>query len=267
MQSRSRGVALALAALLAAPASALANARYERNTTGVKVNVKQTDKTRAIQPKEGDKGQQVPELTSDQVLQVEGEVGAIRKEQVQLLESLIDDTPDDKVNEKADLYYRLADLHALAQRYWRLKATELQIKSDKNPKLKGQADQAGKNAKDEMIAAIKAYKRLVENDQFKSYSNMDKALFYYGYTLAQGKYMKDARVVYQRLLKEYPNSQYVPEALVSFADYYFEQGDLADAESFYTKVLQFPKSAVYWYAYYKMGRVDLNLQKFNEALE
>jgi tetratricopeptide (TPR) repeat protein len=257
---------LALAAALALPTSALAGGRYTRQTS-VKVNVKQTDKTRAIAPKDQPQGQQMPELTSDQVLQVEGEVGAIRKEQVQLLESLIDDTPDDKVNEKADLYYRLADLHALAQRYWRLRATELTIKADKNPKLKGQADQAAKQAKDEMIAAIKAYKKLVEDDRMKSYSNMDKALFYYGYTLAQGKYMKDARVIYQRLLKEYPNSQYVPEALVSFADYYFEQNDLADAESFYNKVLQFPKSSVYWYAYYKMGWVDLNLQKFNEALE
>jgi tetratricopeptide (TPR) repeat protein len=266
MQSRSRGVALALAMLLALPATnAFAGGRYSRSQA-VKVNVKQSDKTRAIQPKE-DKGPQGPELSSDQVLAVEGEVGAIRKEQVQLLESLIEDTPDDKVNEKADLYYRLADLHALAQRYWRLRSTELSIKADKSPKFKTQADQAAKQAKDEMIAAIKAYKRLVENDQFKSYSNMDKALFYYGYTLAQGKYMKDARVVYQRLLKEYPNSQYVPEALVSFADYFFEQNDLADAEQFYTKVLQFPKSAVYWYAYYKIGWVDLNLQKYSEALE
>jgi tetratricopeptide (TPR) repeat protein len=265
--SRMRWAAVALAAIVTVPAqSAWAGGRYERSVP-VKVHVKISDKTRAIQPKTPEPKDAVPELSSDQVLQVEGKVGAIRKEQVVLLTNLIDDTPDSEANEKADLFYRLADLHALAQRYWRLKSTEFLIKADKNPRYKGQAQRAAKQAKNEMLDAVRAYKALVTNPKFKSYSNMDKALFYYGYTLAGGKYMKDARVVYQRLLKEYPNSQYVPEALVSFADYYFEQNDLADAESFYKKVLSFPKSKAYWYSYYKMGWVDLNLQKFNDALE
>ena len=71
---------------------------------------------------------------------------------------------------------------------------------------------------------------------------MDMALFYYGYTLQGGKYMKEARAVYDKLLKNYPNSKYVPEAHLAFADYYFETGQLADAEARYKMVLKFPKS-------------------------
>ncbi|MCE9575217.1 MAG: tetratricopeptide repeat protein [Deltaproteobacteria bacterium] len=263
--TRSRWVAAALlAAFLALPTGhAQAGGRYSR-TVQVKVKSTQTDRTRAIAPKDN-KAQALPELNSDEVLSVEGEVTAIRNEQVAYYSELIDETSDAK--ERAEYLYQLADLHSRAQRFWRLRATELAIKADKNPKLKGKADDAAKQAKAEMVAAIKEYKKLTDGDEYKTYPQMDKALFYYGYTLASGKYMKDARVAYQRLLKEWPNSPFVPEALVSFADYYFEQNDLADAESFYAKVLQFPKASVYWYAYYKMGWVDLNLQKHNEALE
>jgi tetratricopeptide (TPR) repeat protein len=59
----------------------------------------------------------------------------------------------------------------------------------------------------------------------------------------------------------------VPEAHLAFADYYFDQGELADAEARYKMVLKFPKSRAYWYAMYKLGWVHLDLQRFQEALE
>jgi tetratricopeptide (TPR) repeat protein len=90
---------------------------------------------------------------------------------------------------------------------------------------------------------------------------MDTALFEYGYTLQAGKYLREARQVYDKLLKNYPNSQHVPNAHVAFADYYYEAGQLADAETRYQQVLKFPKASVYWYAMYKLGWIHLNLQR------
>ena len=58
---------------------------------------------------------------------------------------------------------------------------------------------------------------------------MDMALFYYGYTLQGAKYLAEARKEYDKLLKNYPQSKYVPEAHLAFADYFFEQGQLDDA--------------------------------------
>ena len=75
-----------------------------------------------------------------------------------------------------------------------------------------------------LLKAVKTYKGLTDNDAFRNYPKMDMALFYYGYTLQGGKYMKEARAVYDKLLKNYPNSKYVPEAHLAFADYYFEAG-------------------------------------------
>ena len=111
-------------------------------------------------------------------------------------------------------------------------------------------------AKSYLLKAVKTYKGLTDNDAFKNYPKMDMALFYYGYTLQGGKYMKEARAVYDKLLKNYPNSKYVPEAHLAFADYFFEQGQLDDAEARYKQVLKFPKSTAYWYAMYKMGWIQ-----------
>jgi tetratricopeptide (TPR) repeat protein len=79
--------------------------------------------------------------------------------------------------------------------------------------------------------------------------------------------MKEARAVYDKLLKNYPSSQHVPEAHLSFAEYYFESGQLADAEARYKMVLKFPKSVVYPYAQYKLGWIHQRLQRYAEALE
>jgi tetratricopeptide (TPR) repeat protein len=79
--------------------------------------------------------------------------------------------------------------------------------------------------------------------------------------------MKEARAVYDKLLKNYPNSKFVPEAHLAFADYYFDAGQLADAEARYKQVLKFPRSTAYAYAMYKLGWVDLSLQRTQDALE
>jgi tetratricopeptide (TPR) repeat protein len=264
---------LAMVALLLATAPAYAQkAKYTRNQD-VKVDVKLSDRVKPIQNKPSDPKDSKPALTADAVLSIEGLVGNIRGEQEQILADLISQTPDSEVEEKSDYYFRLGELYAKQQRYWRLKSVELSIAVDnaKTPaaktKAKNDSVAAGNKAKDYLLKAVKTYKGLTDNDAFRNYPKMDMALFYYGYTLQGGKYLKEARAVYDKLLKNYPNSKYVPEAHLAFADYYFEAGQLADAEARYKMVLKFPKSSAYWYAMYKMGWIHLNLQRFQDALE
>ena len=265
-------VKLALIASLLLASSAWADGKYKRNQD-VKVDVHLSDKVKPIQVKPQDKSEFKPELTADAVLSIEGLVSNIRNEQEQILAQLIDQTPDTEVDEKSDYYFRLGELYAKQQRLFRLKTAEMLIAVDKakTPQAKqqaqAQANKAGETAKSYLLKAVKTYKGLTDNDAFRNYPKMDMALFYYGYTLQGGKYMKEARAVYDKLLKNYPNSKYVPEAHLAFADYYFEQGQLADAEARYKQVLKFPRSTAYWYAMYKMGWIHLNLQRFQEALE
>jgi len=266
-------LSLAILGLLLSTGPALAQkAKYTRNSE-VKVDVKLSDRVKPTPVKPPDPKTQQPTLSADDVLSIEGLVGNIRGEQEAILAELIQNTPDSEVEEKSDYYFRLGELYAKQQRYWRLKGVESAIASDnakvpaQKAKLKNESVAAGGKAKDYLLKAVKTYKGLTDNEAFRNYPKMDMALFYYGYTLQGGKYMKEARAVYDKLLKNYPNSKYVPEAHLAFADYYFEAGQLADAEARYRMVLKFPKSSAFWYAKYKMGWIHLNLQRFQEALE
>lgn len=240
--------------------------RYTRSTS-VKVDVKLSERTKPKQ--KTDTGPKGPSITADMVLELEGAVGDIRSQQIQLLETLIEDTPDSDVAEKADLFFRLGQTHAQISRFHRLKATENTIKADTAKKDKAKFQTAAKDhakkSDDALKNAVKTYKRLADNQAFKSYPRMDQALFAFAYTLQQGKYMKEARQIYHRLLTEYPQSKYVPDAYLAFADYYFQENQLANAEAFYKKVLLFPKSNVYSYATYMLGWVYLNLSQHEDA--
>lgn len=263
---------LAILGVLVMSTSALAQKPKYTRQQDVKIDVKLSDRVKPIQVKTPDKKELQPTLSADDVLSIEGLVGSIRGEQEQILADLIQQTPDAEVEEKSDYYFRLGELYAKQQRYWRLKSVEFTIKADqvKGPartKMANDSKLAANKAKDYLLKAVKTYKGLTDNQAFRNYPKMDMALFYYGYTLQGGKYMKEARAVYDKLLKNYPQSKYVPEAHLAFADYYFEAGQLADAESRYRMVLKFPKSSAYWYAMYKMGWIHLNLSRFIEALD
>ncbi len=214
-----------------------------------------------------------PTVQVDAVLSVRFVTAPIRVEQQQILEQLIANTADTQVDEKADYLFRLAELYASQHRYWRIKTSELQTHADAardastKTKLRNEVAAAAIKAKDFLLRAVKTYKALTDPKTFASYPKLDQALFGYGYTLQSGKYMKEARDVYFKLLRDHPSSKYVPEAHLVFAEYYFDAGQLADAEARYKQVLKFPKSAAYAYALYKLGWVNLSLQRFSQALE
>ena len=96
---------------------------------------------------------------------------------------------------------------------------------------------------------------------------MDEVLFKLAYLLTSVKKEDQARDYFLRLIREYPNSKYIPDAYLSFAEFYFNKGEMDNALRFYEKVEQFPKSSVYPYAVYKKGWCYVNLGDFKTALE
>ena len=96
---------------------------------------------------------------------------------------------------------------------------------------------------------------------------MDEVLFRLAFLLTRVKKEDQAREFFHRLIKDYPNSKYIPDAYLSFAEYYFDKGEMENALKFYEKVEQFPKSSVYPYAVYKKGWCYINLGDYKTALE
>ena len=96
---------------------------------------------------------------------------------------------------------------------------------------------------------------------------MDEALYRLAALLAGDNRHEHAREFYLRLIREYPDSRYVPDAYLSFAQFYFDQGEVHAARKFYEKVIQFPRSPVFGYALYKRAWCDINLGDHKGALQ
>ncbi|MDH5674138.1 MAG: tetratricopeptide repeat protein [Myxococcales bacterium] len=101
------------------------------------------------------------------------------------------------------------------------------------------------------------------------YKKMDEVLFSLGFSLEEMKQFDRARQVYHRLIKGFPQSSFIPNAYLSFAEYYFQQGDMGAAKQFYQKVTEIPpeRNRVYGYAVYKQAWCDYNLEDFKGSLQ
>lgn len=270
MKRASHVVTLASALLLASNAAAQTEPKNKRKSSAPPVTVKQSERSKL--PVANTKQETKPEISSDTMLGIESMQAPIQREQETLLLQLIETTPDDAKDEKADYFFRLGELYAKGQRYNRLMGTKKLIEADgaANPndkkKLQGEADKFKAAAKDNMIKAVKTYKGLTENAKFQNYKNMDKALFFYGFTLQDGGYQKESREQFDRLLKNYPKSKYVPQAHFAFAEYHFNKNELDDAKARYEKVLEFKDTTLWIYAKYKIGWVQLNQNDHKGAL-
>ena len=264
--------AAAVFCLVAQTASAQ-TPRYTRDSQKVKVKVKQTQRTKGLKESKGSAKPEAaaPEVTADDVILGQAKAKKIKKATIQAIEEAIEDSsPKDK--DYPDLLLRLAGSNAEYSRFWRFTAFDMfeRIESTKSKAKKADYKSKQKayfnSERKYLIEAIKAYKKLADNEALRSYKRRDEALFYYAYTLRQAKNEDSARKIFAKLVREHPNSKYVPDGYLALADGFFEKDDLENADLFYRKVLKFPKSRSYAYALYKTGWIDLNRQNYKKAL-
>lgn len=133
--------------------------------------------------------------------------------------------------------------------------------------------------------AIGRYRRL--GREFPDFPNRDEVLFRQGAALeelAEGEQLRretagqsqatsretqlreEARRAYQELIRTHPSSRYVPHAYLSFAEFYFHEGDMEAALRLYERAAQDQTSSVYGYALYKQAWCQINLQHDREAV-
>jgi TolA-binding protein len=166
-----------------------------------------------------------------------------------------------------DLLFRLSDHFLEKKAYFENQVGALyeEVYAAEEAKNKTKADQLkAKQAKFEAQAkeaseqAVKVYKVLVSSPQLGKFKRLDEALYFYAFELGQLKREAEMKEAYIRLIQDFPNSQYIPNAYLSFADYYFGQSKIGDALQLYEKVITFKDSPVYAYALYKMAWCHLN---------
>jgi TolA-binding protein len=190
----------------------------------------------------------------------------IADQQIDQLTRLLKAT-DPSDPEYADLLFRLADHFLEKKAYFENQSGALyeeiyqaEEKGDKAKiqQLTAKQKEFDKKSKEASEQAVRLYKALTSSPALAKYKRIDEALYFYAFelgTLGREQEMKDA---YVQLIQNYPNSQYIPNAYLSFADYYFGKGQIGDALRLYEKVITFKDSPVYAYALYKMAWCHLN---------
>src|SRR4030095_6943742 len=171
--------------------------------------------------------------------------------------------------QKPDFFFRAAELYSENRQYYFERARGLDQKIfELPPERRGplQAEQKEYERQENawLLEAVKAY---IGASRFPKYERMDEVLFRLASLLTSAKKDDQAREYFHRLIKDYPNSKYIPDAYLAFAEHAFESGEMDAALKFYEKVEQFPKSSVYPYAAYKKGWCYINLADPKAALE
>jgi tetratricopeptide (TPR) repeat protein len=179
-------------------------------------------------------------------------------------------SPDDP--SLPDYWFRLGELQSEKYRYWinRARSLDEKIFRAKQAEDAGSAEPEQREQKEDEQKAgqslLKAVSHFTTAARYPRYERMDEVLYRLGYLLRGAGHEDQAREIFHRLLKDHPQSRYVPDAYLAFADDSFAKGDMAQALVFYGKVTQFPQSAVFGFALYKKAWSQANLSDYQGAL-
>jgi tetratricopeptide (TPR) repeat protein len=270
----------ALGAAILACASTPAWAQQRNKHGEAEVQAVQTARTKPQSPGKAKATIEQPKIDTNEVVRgVQTKMAKINDVLIGKLQRLIRVTPDDSIDgnsgdlEKPQLIFRVAELYAEKQRYYSFLAGSLDEKiaaarsQSQKDSLRSQKASYEQQEKSWLLEAVKAYLEVANNPRFRKYKKMDEVLFYLAYMLQQVKREEQARVFFQRLIKDHPQSKFIPDAYMSFGVYYFQQGDMDAARKIFDRVTQFPDSRVYGYAMYLKAWCWYNLAQYKRSLE
>jgi tetratricopeptide (TPR) repeat protein len=230
------------------------------------------------------KGPDAPTLNYDQFrIGVEVQVAEKRHEQMVQLQKLLKITPEgDK--DRPGLLFRLAELLYEESKDFFFQANR---KDDEYIKALNKKDQAGmarakaekaeldKKAEDFSSKARDTYSEIAQ--KYRDYERTDEVLYFLGHAFLESKNDQDqkkAMVAFERLIKKYPKSKYVPDAWLAFGEYYFTKsktkadlGQIQKALEAYKAAANFPENQVYAFAIYKQGWCHFLLNDFQNAMD
>jgi TolA-binding protein len=247
-------------------------ARYTKSET--KVEATKTEATKVKKPdskKQPERRRPILDVNQFRMAVAAKKVEKLTEEAIRKLKQLISITEDSEV-EKADYYFRLAEHYRDQHNWFEFKARELdekiyQASDEQKGSLRTQQGGYEKQSRDWMVQSIKLYVAIAQNKVWSKYTRMDEVLFNVADMLTQAKRQDRAREFFRQLIRNYPQSKYIPDAYLSFAEYYFNVGEVTKALRLYEAVGKYPDSPIYGYSIYKQGWCWLNLKNPRRALE
>lgn len=110
--------------------------------------------------------------------------------------------------------------------------------------------------------------------EYPDYPARDEVLFSLGYNLYELNRREDAVARYEELIRDFPKSQFVPDAYIQLGNHYFDNNKLLPAKENYEKARDSGVPKIYAYATYKLswcdfnaGDLDAGLKKLHEVVD
>lgn len=188
-----------------------------------------------------------------------------REQAIAQLTDFVDQEPETAV-EMPDALLRLAELRWEEARVRYLEEYDAWQKA--SPRVRSKEPPVADSQ-----VALALYDRILS--KHKDFDRLDLVLYMKAYALMEAGRMSDALAMYKRILDEFPNSRFTPDAHMAFAESYFNGShDFAAALKRYEDVLRYPESelsdlALFKSAWclWKLGQVQEAAKRFKRVLD
>ncbi|MHB8418528.1 MAG: tetratricopeptide repeat protein [Myxococcales bacterium] len=193
-----------------------------------------------------------------------------RTEEIEELKKIIPKIQDGP--QKADLLFQLAELWWEKSKF--MYFTEMTDYDKAYQEYTAQENQGAKGLHEPKVntrqsdlyreQAIELYEKILSD--YQTYPRADEVLFNLAYNLYDTGKKKEAIARYWDLIRQHPDSKFVPDAYVQMGEHFFNSNDLEKARKAYQKALAFDIPQIYAFALYKLAWCDFNAQAYEEAI-
>ena len=209
---------------------------------------------------------QVKVPTSEDEVERDAAADKKRDELIADLKTIIPKIPDGE--KKADLYFQLAELWWEKARYLYLQENKdyddafakwSEARKGEEPKLATKTSDAYRKE------ALRLYEIILKN--YPAYQRKDEVLFVVAYNLYEAGQKPEAIESYNTLIKQYPQSRFVPDAYVQMGEHFFTSNDLTRARAAFEKAASFKLPKLYPFAVYKLAWCDYNAGDYQGSID
>ena len=189
------------------------------------------------------------------------------------LRELIDRTPEGDPD-RAEYLYNLAEIYWERSRYYEHSAIEQQDqcyilaeegKEEEARQCEFRVEERDQESDRLRQESIDISIEIIQN--YPDFEELDEIYFELGSNLMEDDEEEQAVEIFQRLLSEFPETDYIPQARLYIGDYHFDEGHMDQALDEYRTVVRYPDAPVYQYARYKKGWAYFNDSLYQQALE
>ncbi len=199
----------------------------------------------------------------EQVRKLQEEIRRLNKSQIEKVDRILE--KDANHPRKADMLFQKAELTYEVQTYDNLLRRAEWLKCLEAAEQKTVDASTCKEPVADYTEALDLYKNVLQ--EFPSYARLDEVIFRLGDGLMKANKKKEGVSFLNRLVQNYPQSKYQPDAHLAIAEYFFDSNLLVAAIESYKNVLKFKGSPLYNYAQYKMAWVQYNQKEYRAAVD